>query len=906
MKRFISILIVALMTCAVCSAQSRKVSFDSPDCAPLFPFTIEKGAPDNITNVQTWAKHTAGQDGFLRIENGQFVSNRGSVRFVGTNLCFSASFPNSKADAEQLAASLSRFGINCVRIHHADSAEIWGGWNCKNHTDISPEQLDKLDYLIYQLHQHGIYVNINLHVSRQFDQKDGMVTGNGVPDNDKGLDNFQPKMIQLQKKYAKDLLTHVNPYLKKAYVNDPGVAMIEINNENSVVASWSWGQLDNLPEPYCSDFQKCWNDWLKKKYSSTEAIKTAWNCKSFPLGEQMIPDGNFPFQQLQQWNQKGWELQTDADCKATTSVYACKDTPIDGRNVLKIQVEKRGAVNWIPQLHRNGLKITENTPYTFGVKCRASQPTTINASLVENHNPWGRIGFSNQIKLTDQWQTLEYSFIADKTDNEVRITFNGFSSGISYEFADVSLIPGGEIGLKSDQKLESGSIPVPHKSNSTFPSQRAKADFVDFLYDLENTYWQDMYMYVKSLGARQPITGTQLQYGFWYNQANLDYCDIHAYWNHPSFPGRPWDGNNWTVGSKALVNSPADKWATLNRLAAVRVFDRPLTVSEYDHPFPNPYCAEGNVMAFSFAAFQNWSGVFQFAWKHNNDYSNPICNSFFDMASNVGKTAHLPACYAMFVLSDVKSGDFSIVHAPRMNAAKEKLLMTDNLSGYHRNLDGLKIDYSLPLAVPAGVRLSELKPSKKSNPVPIKTMVKTWSDVPEDCGSLEKKWIRSQTGQLYYDFQVPEKGFFTVNSPKVKVFSGFVNGRSFDLGDVTLVPGKTRQDWLTYSQVQVDSNRYLITATGLIINTDMDLVDLGGNKWTCGNRWGKAPTLCEGVPALVKMKLAPEKINANKIKVYALKENGARGESVPFKIQNDTLVLNLSPLYKTIWYEIVL
>lgn len=55
--------------------------------APLFPFKITHGAPDNITNVQTWNAPwpPAGQDGFVKAVDSQFIDNRGSRYFTGGN-----------------------------------------------------------------------------------------------------------------------------------------------------------------------------------------------------------------------------------------------------------------------------------------------------------------------------------------------------------------------------------------------------------------------------------------------------------------------------------------------------------------------------------------------------------------------------------------------------------------------------------------------------------------------------------------------------------------------------------------------------------------------------------------------------------------------------------------------------
>jgi glycosidase len=59
----------------------------------------------------------------------------------------------------------------------------------------------------------------------------------------------------------------------------------------------------------------------------------------------------------------------------------------------------------------------------------------------------------------------------------------------------------------------------------------------------------------------------------------------------------------------ALVNTPG---GTLTGLAARRVAGKPYTVSEYNHPAPNQYVAEGFPMIAAFGAFQGWDGVFSF------------------------------------------------------------------------------------------------------------------------------------------------------------------------------------------------------------------------------------------------------------------------------------------------------
>lgn len=914
LKRFQRSLSLALAAAFFVGAGSSV--FADETSSELFPFVVEQGAPNGVANVRTWDDPVPAADsrGILVAKNGKFVDENGTeVRLLGTNLCFSGNFP-SKEKAERLAESLGRFGIRVVRLHHMDSYNIWGKNIATTQTEIDPEQLDKLDYLIAKLREHGVYVNINLHVSRKFDERDGFENSKDLPTQSKGVDNFCRRMIDLQKKYARDLLTHVNPYTKKAYVDDPGVAVIEINNENSVVASWSWGELDSLPKPYCDEFQALWNDWLTKKYGSTAKLRAAWDARDVPFGPNAISDGeistDFSFG-------NPWELQTDQTSQVDWRIVPKSETGIDA-NAIRLDVKRLGGESWIPQLHRVRLAVEKGKPYLFRCKVRSATSANFNVGLIANHNPWNEVGFRRQIAATPEWQTVEIPFLAPTTDEQVRVSFSSFEEGASVEIASLSLQEGGTLGLPKTETLEAKSVAVLKRqaATTTLGGEKALADFSDFLHDIENDYWQEMFAFVKNdLGAKQPVAGTQLQYGFWHNQARLDFCDIHAYWNHPNFPRKSWDQNDWTVGSSCLANSPDT--GTLSNLAALRVLGRPFACSEYDHPYPNPYCAEGNVMAAAVAAFQDWGAFYQFAWSHSDDYERDAVSPFFDMCANPVKLAHLPACYGMFVRGDVQSGPGEFYYAPSMTEKREMELMPPALTSYHRSLNGLGIDKSLSLAVYAGIDLPDLKlnvPGTENA-----KRISSWDDLPARFGSAEKKEIVNEFGEIRWNWQTEKRGFFVVDAANTKVFSGFV-GAPIDWDGVKLEIGKTRLGWATVSLVKATSvdkgakkigrltpGRYLLTATGALENTNANLKELdGGGKVTTAGHFGGsngvAPVRCEGVPATLTL----NDVDADKLEIYALTASGERGEKVAFEtLENGDVRVEIGPKYRTIWYEIV-
>ena len=246
-------------------------------CDDRFPFVVSYGGADNATSVAHLLDAPAGKHGFVRVEGGEFVTDAGPIRFNGTNLTGPANFPEHDV-ADRLAARFARLGVNCVRLHFMDTwyknfmdtrRQCILDDDVKTQRKLSPAQLDKLDYLIAAFKKRGIYVNMNLHVGRTLDERDGVPKGS--PWANKTVGQFYPRCVELQKEYARDLLTHVNKYTGNAYTDEPAVAMIEISNEDrGLVVTRRHNGIKKLAKPYLEELKRQWNEWLKKKYPSNE------------------------------------------------------------------------------------------------------------------------------------------------------------------------------------------------------------------------------------------------------------------------------------------------------------------------------------------------------------------------------------------------------------------------------------------------------------------------------------------------------------------------------------------------------------------------------------------------------------------------------------------------------------
>lgn len=239
-----------------------------------------KAAPDvkepSAADMSFLLDAPAGKHGFMKVKDGHFYFADGTrVRFWGTNIYAPSTFP-SKQDAELMASRLAKMGCNLVRIHHLDA--FWSNPNIfdKNFNDtlhLSAEALAKMDYLIYQLKQKGIYIFMDLLVDREFKEGDGVADYKNVERGAKISGFYDPKIIELQKIYASQLLTHKNPYTGLRYVDDPAIVSAKILNEGML---FYIGTQFGLSKYYVDELDQLFNEWLIKKYGGRGGLERAW------------------------------------------------------------------------------------------------------------------------------------------------------------------------------------------------------------------------------------------------------------------------------------------------------------------------------------------------------------------------------------------------------------------------------------------------------------------------------------------------------------------------------------------------------------------------------------------------------------------------------------------------------
>lgn len=228
------------------------------------PFTLPwNDSPIDISFVFE-RERPAGKHGFLTAKGGRFVFQDGTVaRFWGTCFNSGANFPPHDY-SEMVAERLAKFGVNMVRTHQMDAN--WATPNIfefnrakspKDTRTFDPESMDRLDYLFYCLREQGIYIYLDINTYRKFLPGDGVEAVDQLPWGHNPYCYFDPKLIALQKEFARDLWCHINPYTRAAYKDDPAIALSEIQNESDLLYH---GFALNL-EPYRTRLDTLYRVW---------------------------------------------------------------------------------------------------------------------------------------------------------------------------------------------------------------------------------------------------------------------------------------------------------------------------------------------------------------------------------------------------------------------------------------------------------------------------------------------------------------------------------------------------------------------------------------------------------------------------------------------------------------------
>jgi hypothetical protein len=249
---------------------------------PTWSFTpkLDDFSPTALLDLRSLNEKVAGESGFVKADsNGDFTSGNGTpLRFWAVNSSVGREKPwharplsrQTEPDLARHARFLAKRGVNLVRLHSQISPDA--GNPSTKLTDVNQAERDWIWRSVAAYKKEGIYTCISPYwgVPMKFRPEWG------VPGDPKqsalGLLFFDPTLQKGYRAWLRALYSEKNPYTGIPLSQDASVAVIQIQNEDSLLF-WT---VNNIKGEQRRNLGKLFGTWLAKKYGSPGAIDKAW------------------------------------------------------------------------------------------------------------------------------------------------------------------------------------------------------------------------------------------------------------------------------------------------------------------------------------------------------------------------------------------------------------------------------------------------------------------------------------------------------------------------------------------------------------------------------------------------------------------------------------------------------
>jgi len=323
-----------------------------------------------------------------------------------------------------------------------------------------------------------------------------------------------------------------------------------------------------------------------------------------------------------------------------------------------------------------------------------------------------------------------------------------------------------------------------------------------------------------------------------------------------------------------MVNEPFN--STVVQLSRSAVADKPYTVSETNHPFPNEYACEGIGILAAYSALHNWDGIFFYTFEHKdpNEWETKIPR-YFDIRPDPVKMTNLAAGAVMFLRGDINPALKTIPRSYSTEQVRESIRYTSSERPYFTP----GFSPSIPLRHTTRIVSFDAQPAQYPK-------------------VIEKSPIVSDTGELIWHHFQNGKGLVTVETEKSQALIGFVRDNNTALKNISAT---VENEFCSIIVTSLDgqpisrSPRLLLVTTARSANKGMTW----NKDKTALSDWGSAPTVIEPVKGKVIFR---NLISAKCAEAVPLNGAGrAMGESIVMQNVPEGLVIPVGEPATT-WY----
>lgn len=391
----------------------------------------------------------------------------------------------------------------------------------------------------------------------------------------------------------------------------------------------------------------------------------------------------------------------------------------------------------------------------------------------------------------------------------------------------------------------------------------------EFIMETEMKYYRESIDYLRSIGAKFPINGTN-----WPIDKATPYCNAMA----SDFTDNHFYYCDWKqvdqrkFRNRSMMTEPE---TIASNLAAHAVENLPMFISEWDAPWPNAYRADATLFLAAIGAFQNWAGYTIHTYRYGTS-EDPAITGKIGRSIVLGKsyyrgifdTYNDPAKFGLFYHAvlitrrgDVKPAQKTVYH----NIDVEQL--------YDPNFRVTE--------KPAAVEQSRLR---------YRFGGKTEGAFADVNGE-----VASDTRELYRNW---EKGYGWIDSGKTKAVYGFIGDKAFELTDVTV---KAQNNYATIalsSLTDDDINRsgnILLTAVGKADNANA----VYDNSHTVLLKEGTSPVMIEVIEAEITIKT-----DRNNLIVWSVDNEGYFIGVMPSEYKDGVFKFSIGKEFESMYYLI--
>ena len=403
-----------------------------------------------------------------------------------------------------------------------------------------------------------------------------------------------------------------------------------------------------------------------------------------------------------------------------------------------------------------------------------------------------------------------------------------------------------------------------------------------FLAELYGKFFDEQKEFLRSLGVRAMLTDQNFWTGYYVTltRKNYDIIDTHSYFGHPTFIEKPWQ-----LPSKMRTESAISKYGGCIELSDSQMAGKPFSITEWNYVNNNDHSAEGAFLMGAYGALHKWDLLCRFAYSHGEiDFGKPVgLVGYFDTSTNPVAAISERAGALFFLRGDVRASDFSIPvllpedYPTRKNRQDYASLL--KRAGLYAATEielnptpaGFKIPAEAPFAIAAEKAVTEQ--NKFDKPVVLDSI----SALPElqklTSGKIDVKneVYESSTSEMVLDKKNETWKLVTARSeafiaPKGHSFKGnFANVRNSRGWSSTLIASIDKNPLK-------ESSRILILHLSDVKNTNMRFDD---PEMTILRSYGTLPHLARRAESVVTFN-----DSLDGWKLYALKQDGSRGEEV--------------------------